>query len=108
MVIDGYPPRWQARCRAGAIRALAVGAPKRLSDSRPSTAAETLARFSPAVACAGRPVGTPDAIVRKLERRLARGGQRSRDQDQAGRDRQLPEPDSPAELLAFIQAEQQT
>jgi Tripartite tricarboxylate transporter family receptor len=67
MVIDAYPPVAGA-LQAGSIRALAVGSAKRLPDfpDLPTTG-EILPGFSPNGWLAlVAPVGTPDAIVRKL------------------------------------------
>ena len=67
MVIDAYPPIAGA-LQAGSIRALAVGSTKRLPDfpDLPTTG-EILPGFSPNGWLAlVAPVGTPDAIVRKL------------------------------------------
>ena len=108
MVIDGYPPLAGA-LSAGAIKALAIGATKRLPDFPDlPTVAETLPGFSPGGWLAlVAPVGTPDAVVRKLSEDL-----RSAVTDPATKSRlettgNSPHPMTPAELLAFIHAEQQ-
>jgi len=108
MVIDGYPPLAGA-LQAGAIKALAVGSTARLSDFPDvPTAAETLPDFKVRGWLAlVAPVGTPDAVVRKLSEDL-----RSAVTDPATKRRlettgNYPHPMTPAELLAFIHAEQQ-
>ena len=108
MVIDGYPPLAGA-LQAGAIKALAVGSTARLSDFPDvPTAAETLPDFKVRGWLAlVAPVGTPDAVVRKLSEDL-----RSAVTDPATKSRlettgNYPHPMTPAELLAFIHAEQQ-
>src|SRR5258708_6672773 len=71
MVIDAYPPLAGAM-GAGAIKALAVGSTKRLSDFPDlPTVAETFPGFSPGGWLAlVAPVGTPATIVRKLSDHL--------------------------------------
>ena len=109
MVIDGYPAL-AGTLQAGAIRALALGSNKRLPNfpDLPTTA-ETLPGFSPGGWLAlVAPVGTPDVIVRKLSDDL-----RAAVLDPATRTKlettgNYPNPMSPSELLAFIQAEQKT
>jgi tripartite-type tricarboxylate transporter receptor subunit TctC len=109
MVIDGYPPLAGA-LQADTIRALAVGSPKRLGQfpDLPTTG-ETLKGFNPAGWLAlVAPVGTPEAIVRKLSDDL-----RAAVEDPGTRQRlettgNYPNPMSPPELLAFIQSEQRT
>src|SRR5712671_657730 len=109
MVIDAYPPVAGA-LQAGAIRALAVGSTKRLPDfpDLPTTG-ETLPgfRINGWLALVA-PVGTPDAIVRKLSDDL-----RDAVIDPATRTKlettgNYPNPMSPSELLSFIQAQQKT
>ena len=108
MVIDAYPPLAGA-LQAGTIRALAVGSTKRLPDfpDLPTTA-ETLPGFRPSGWLAlVAPVGTPEAIVRKLSDDL-----RAAVLDPATRKKlettgNYPNPMSPSELLAFIRTEQQ-
>src|SRR5213080_4875528 len=93
----------------GAIKALAVGSTARLPDFPDvPTAAETLPDFKVRGWLAlVAPVGTPDAVVRKLSEDL-----RSAVTDPATKSRlettgNYPHPMTPAELLAFIHAEQQ-
>jgi tripartite-type tricarboxylate transporter receptor subunit TctC len=108
MVIDAYPPLVGA-LQAGAVRPLAVGSARRLSDfpDLPTTA-EMFPGFSPSGWLAlVAPVGTPEAIVRKLNDDL-----RAAVLDPATRTKlettgNYPNPMSPSELLAFIQTEQQ-
>ena len=109
MVIDAYPSL-AGTLQAGAIRALAMGSTKRLPEFPDVPAiAETLPVFNPAGWLAlVAPVGTPDAIVRKLSDDL-----RAALFDPTTRTRlettgNYPNPMSPSELLAFIQAEQKT
>jgi tripartite-type tricarboxylate transporter receptor subunit TctC len=96
--------------QAGTIKALAVAAPKRVADFPDlPTVAETL----PGFAAGGwqvlvAPVGTPDAIVQKINADLnkAMSNPNTRKQlAQFNRDERLL---SPAETLAFIQGEQAT
>jgi tripartite-type tricarboxylate transporter receptor subunit TctC len=109
VVIDGYPPIAGAM-QTGAVRALAVGAEKRLPgmENLP-TIEETLPGFRPAGWLAlVAPVGTPEPIVRKLADDL-----RTAVLDPATRTRlettgNYPNPMTPAELLAFIQSEQRS
>jgi tripartite-type tricarboxylate transporter receptor subunit TctC len=109
MVIDAYPPLAGA-LQAGAIRALAVGSTKRLSDfPNLPTVAETLPGFSPGGWLAlVAPVGTPDAIVRKLSEDLREAVLDPTTRTKLETTGNYPNPMSPSELLAFIQAEQKT
>src|SRR5207253_1817147 len=105
MVIDGYPPLAGA-LQAGSIRALAIGSTKRLSDfpDLPTTA-ETLPGFSPGGWLAlVAPIGTPDAIVRKLSDDLREAVLDPRTRTRLETTGNYPNPMSPSELLAFIQA----
>jgi tripartite-type tricarboxylate transporter receptor subunit TctC len=109
MVIDAYPPLAGA-LQAGAIRALAVGSTKRLSDFPDlPTVAETFPGFSPGGWLAlVAPVGTPDAIVRKLSDDLREAVLDPTTRTKLETTGNYPNPMSPSELLAFIQAEQRT
>jgi tripartite-type tricarboxylate transporter receptor subunit TctC len=109
MVIDAYPPLAGA-LQAGAIRALAVGSTKRLSDFPDlPTVAETFPGFSPGGWLAlVAPVGTPDAIVRKLSDDLREAVLDPTTRTKLETTGNYPNPMSPSELLAFIQAEQKT
>jgi len=109
MVIDGYPPL-AGSFTTGNIRALAVGAEKPLADLPDvPTIESTLPGFRPAGWLAlVAPVGTPEPIVRKLADDL-----RTAVLDPATRSKlestgNYPNPMSPSELMAFIQAEQQS
>ena len=109
MVIDAYPPLTGA-LKAGAIRALAVGATKRLPDFPDlPTVAETFPGFSPGGWLAlVAPVGTPDAIVRKLSDDLREAVLDPTTRTKLETTGNYPNPMSPSELLAYIQAEQKT
>jgi tripartite-type tricarboxylate transporter receptor subunit TctC len=109
MVIDAYPPLAGA-LQAGSIRALAIGSTKRLSDFPDlPTVSETLPGFSPAGWLAlVAPAGTPDAIVRKLSDDLREAVLDPTTRTKLETTGNYPNPMSPSELLAFIQAEQKT
>jgi tripartite-type tricarboxylate transporter receptor subunit TctC len=109
MVIDGYPPLGGA-LQSGAIRALALGAPKRLADfPNVPTAAETFPGFTPAGWLAlVAPIGTPDPIVRKLSDDLRAAVTDPATKTKLETTGNYPNPMGPAELLAFIQGEQRT
>ncbi len=109
MVIDGYPPL-AGTLQSGAIRALAIGSKKRLADFPDlPTVAETLPGFSPGGWLAlVAPVGTPDAIVRKLSDDLRAAVLDPTTKTKLETTGNYPDPMSPSELLAFIKAEQQT
>src|SRR5262245_9992702 len=108
MVIDGYPPLAGA-LQAGAIKALAVGSTRRLPDFPDlATAAETLPGFNARgwfVLVA--PVGTPEAIVRKLSDDLRLAITDSTIKTKLETTGNYPIPMTPSELLAFIHDEQQ-
>jgi tripartite-type tricarboxylate transporter receptor subunit TctC len=108
MVIDGYPPLAGA-LQAGAIKALAVGSTARLSDFPDlPIAAETLPGYNARGWLAlVAPVGTPDAIVRKLSDDLRAAVSDPATKTKLETTGNYPHPMSPAELLAFIHAEQQ-
>lgn len=108
MVIDGYPPLAGA-LQAGAIKALAVGSTARLSDFPDlPTAAETLPGFNARGWLAlVAPVGTPEAIVRKLSDDLSAAVTDPATKTKLETTGNYPHPMTPAELLAFIHAEQQ-
>ena len=109
MVIDAYPPMAGA-LQSGAIRGLAVGAIKRLPDFPDlPTIGETLPGFNPGGWLAlVAPVGTPDAIVRKLSDDLREAVTDPTTRTKLETTGNYPNPMSPSELLAFIQAEQKT
>jgi tripartite-type tricarboxylate transporter receptor subunit TctC len=106
MVIDACPPLAGA-LQAGAIRALAIGSTKRLSDFPDlPTVAETLPSFSPGGWLAlVAPVGTPHTIVRKLSDDLRDAVLDPTTRTKLETTGNYPNPMSPSELLAFIQAE---
>src|SRR5438105_601260 len=108
MVIDGYPPLAGA-LSAGAIKALAIGSTRRLPDFPDlPTVAETLPGFSPGGWLAlVAPVGTPDAIVHKLSADLGAAATDPATKSRLETTGNYPHPMTPAELLAFIHAEQQ-
>ena len=108
MVIDGYPPL-AGVLQSGAIKALAVGSTTRLPEfPNLPTAAETL----PGLNVRGwlalvAPVGTPDAIVRKLSEDLISAVTHPATKDKLETTGNYPRPMTPTELPAFIHAEQQ-
>ena len=108
LVIDGYPPLAGA-LQGGAIKALAVGSTRRLPDFPDlATAAETLPGFNARgwfVFVA--PVGTPEAIVRKLSDDLRLAITDSTIKTKLETTGNYPIPMTPSELLAFIHDEQQ-
>src|SRR5215510_2135814 len=108
MVIDGYPPLAGA-LQAGAIKALAVGSTKRLPDFPDlPTATETLPGFNARGWLAlVAPVGTPDAIVRKLSDDLSAAVTDPATKTKLETTGNYPHPMKPAEPLAFVHAEQQ-
>jgi tripartite-type tricarboxylate transporter receptor subunit TctC len=108
MVIDAYPPLAGA-LQSGAIKALAVGTTARLSDFPDvPTAAETVPGFNARGWLAlVAPVGTPDAIVQKLSEDLRVAVTHSETRIKLVTTGNFPQPMTPAELLAFIHAEQQ-
>jgi len=108
MVIDGYPPLAGA-LQSGAIKALAIGSAQRLSDFPDlPTAAETLPGFSARGWLAlVAPVGTPQAIVRKVSDDLRAAVTDPATKVKLETTGNYPQPMTPAELLAFIHAEQQ-
>ena len=108
MVIDGYPPLAGA-LQAGAIKALAVGSTARLPDfPGVPTAAETLPDFKVSGWLAlVAPVGTPEDIVRKLSEDLRAAVTDPATKAKLQTTGNYPHPMTPAELLAFIHAEQQ-
>jgi len=108
MVIDGYPPLAGA-LQSGAIKALAIGSAQRLSDFPDlPTAAETLPGFSARGWLAlVAPVGTPQAIVRKVSDDLRAAVSDPATKVKLETTGNYPHPMTPAELLAFIHAEQQ-
>jgi tripartite-type tricarboxylate transporter receptor subunit TctC len=108
MVIDAYPPLAGA-LQSGAIKALAVGTTARLSDFPDvPTAAETVPGFNARGWLAlVAPIGAPDAIVQKLSEDLRAAVTHSETRIKLVTTGNFPQPMTPAELLAFIHAEQQ-
>jgi tripartite-type tricarboxylate transporter receptor subunit TctC len=109
MVIDAYPPLAGAM-QAGSIRALAIGASKRLAEFPDlPTIDETLPGFNPAGWLAlVAPLGTSDAIVRKLNDDLRAAVLDPATRSKLVRTGNYANPMPPNELVAFIQAEQKT
>ncbi|MFZ0839483.1 MAG: tripartite tricarboxylate transporter substrate-binding protein, partial [Xanthobacteraceae bacterium] len=109
MVIDAYAPLAGA-LQTGAIRALAVGADHRLPDFPDlPTIAETLPGFSPGGWLAlVAPVGTPDAIVRKLGDDLRAAVLDPTTRAKLESTGNYPSPMTPSELLTFIRGEQES
>jgi tripartite-type tricarboxylate transporter receptor subunit TctC len=107
MVIDGYPPLAGA-VASGAIKPLAVGSLKRLSEfPNLPTAAETIPGFnSRGWLALVAPVGTPDAIVRKLSDDLRAAVTDPATKTKLETTGNYPNPMTPAEVMDFIRAEQ--
>jgi tripartite-type tricarboxylate transporter receptor subunit TctC len=108
MVIDGYPPLAGA-LQSGTIKALAVGSTARLPEFPDlPIAAETLPGFNVRGWLAlVAPVGTPDAIVRKLSDDLSAAVTHAPTKTKLETTGNYPHPMTPPELLNFIRAEQQ-
>jgi tripartite-type tricarboxylate transporter receptor subunit TctC len=108
LVIDGLPPL-AGSLQSGAIKALAVGSAKRLADFPDlPTVAETFPGFSARGWLAlVAPVGTPDTIVRKLSDDLRAAVTDPATKTKLETTGNYPNPMTPAELSAFIHAEQQ-
>jgi tripartite-type tricarboxylate transporter receptor subunit TctC len=109
MVIDGYPPLAGA-LSSGALRALAVGSAKRLPEFPDlPTAGETLAGFTARGWLAlVAPVGTPDAIVRKLSDDLRAAVTDPATKTKLETTGNYPNPMTPDEVMTFIRAEQES
>jgi tripartite-type tricarboxylate transporter receptor subunit TctC len=96
--------------QSGAIKQIASGASKRLRAFPDlPTAAETLPGFN-AVGWQAllAPVGTPDAIVRKVGKDLNAVLEQAEVQEQLARRGGYASPMSPAEVIAFVRGQQQT
>jgi tripartite-type tricarboxylate transporter receptor subunit TctC len=108
MVIDAYPPLAGALA-SGAIKALGVGTSARVSDFPDvPTVAETVPGFNARGWLAlVAPVGTPDPIVQKLSEDLRAAVTHPETRNKLETTGNYPQPMTPAELLAFIQTEQQ-
>ena len=108
LIIDGYPPLAGA-LQGGSLKALAVGSTQRLPDFPDlATGAETLPGFNARgwfVLVA--PVGTPDAIVRKLSDDLRIVMTDPAIRTKLEKTGNYPRPMTPVELLEFIHGEQQ-
>jgi tripartite-type tricarboxylate transporter receptor subunit TctC len=107
MVIDGFSALAGA-IQGGALKVLAVGSTQRLPDFPDlPTAAETLPGFNARGWLALlAPVGTPEAIVRKVSRDLRLVASEAATKTKLAAGGNYTNPMSPAELLAFIGAEQ--
>jgi tripartite-type tricarboxylate transporter receptor subunit TctC len=107
MVIDGLAALAGA-IQGGTVRALAVGSPKRLHNfPELPAAAETLPGFNArgwAVLVA--PIGTPEAIVRKVNEDLRKVVVEPSLTDRLAVLGNYVSPMTPAEVMAFIQGEQ--
>ena len=109
MIIEGYPGLAGA-IQAGAIKAIAVGSAQRLPDFPDLPAvAETLSGFE-AVGWQGlvAPVGTPDAIVRRVGEDLRKALDQSEVKKQLAMRGGYTRPMAPSEVIAFVRGQQQT
>src|SRR5262245_35072415 len=108
MVIDGYSAL-AGVIQGGGVKAMAVGSTQRLPDFPDlPTVAETLPGYNARGWLAlVAPVGTPDAIVRKLSDDLSAAVTHPATKTKLETTGNYPHPMTPAELLAFIHAEQQ-
>jgi tripartite-type tricarboxylate transporter receptor subunit TctC len=108
MVIDAYPPLVGAM-QSGHVRPLAVGSDKRLAAfPNVQTLQETLPGFrSNGWLALVAPLGTPDAIVKKLNEDLRAAVLDPATKEKLETTGNFPNPMSPAELLTFIRGEQQ-
>jgi tripartite-type tricarboxylate transporter receptor subunit TctC len=108
MVIDAYPPLVGAM-QAGHVRPLAVGSDKRLAAFPDlATMQETLPGFrSNGWLALVAPLGTPDAIVQKLNADLRAAVLDPVTKERLETTGNFPNPMSPPELLTFIRGEQQ-
>jgi tripartite-type tricarboxylate transporter receptor subunit TctC len=109
VIIEAYPGLAGA-LQSGTIKAIAVGSAHRLADFPDvPTVAETLPGFE-AVGWQGlvAPVGTPDAIVRKVSEDLRKVLDQEEIKKQLASRGGYVRPMSPAEVIAFIRGQQQT
>jgi tripartite-type tricarboxylate transporter receptor subunit TctC len=108
MVIDAYPPLAGA-IGAGAIKALAIGATRRLPEfDGLATAAETLPGYNARGWLAlVAPLGTPDAIVRKVSDDLRTVVTEADTKAKLATLGNYMDPMSPTDVIAFVRAEQQ-
>ncbi|MBX9826142.1 MAG: tripartite tricarboxylate transporter substrate binding protein [Xanthobacteraceae bacterium] len=107
MVIDAYPPLVGAM-QSGHVRPLAVGSDKRLAAFPDlPTMQETLPGFrSNGWLALVAPLGTPDAIVQKLNADLRAAVLDPATKEKLETTGNFPNPMTAQELLAFIQGEQ--
>jgi tripartite-type tricarboxylate transporter receptor subunit TctC len=108
MVIDAYPPLAGA-IGAGAIKALAIGATRRLPEfDGLATAAETLPGYNARGWLAlVAPLGTPDAIVRKVSDDLRTVVTEADTKAKLATLGNYMDPMSPTDVIALVRAEQQ-
>src|SRR5215813_8408725 len=108
MIIDAYSGLAGA-LQGGAIKPVAVGSTKRLPEFADlPTAAETLPGYSARGWLAlVAPLGTPDAIVRKVSEDLRKVASDPAVKAKLAATGNYTNPMSPAELLSFIRSEQQ-
>jgi len=108
MIIDAYSGLAGA-LQGGSIKAVAVGSTKRLPEFADlPTAAETLPGYSARGWLAlVAPLGTPDAIVRKVSEDLRKVASDPAVKAKLAATGNYTDPMSPAELLSFIRSEQQ-
>jgi tripartite-type tricarboxylate transporter receptor subunit TctC len=108
MVIDAYPPLAGA-IEGGAIKALAIGATRRLPEfAGLATAAETLPGYNARGWLAlVAPIGTPEAIVRKVSDDLRRVVEEPDTKAKLAMLGNYMQPMSPMDVMEFIRTEQQ-
>jgi tripartite-type tricarboxylate transporter receptor subunit TctC len=109
VIIEGYPGLAGA-IQAGAIKTIAVGSAQRLPDFPDlPTVAEILPGFE-AVGWQGlvAPVGTPDAIVRRVAADLHKVLDQSEVKKQVAMRGGYVRPMTPPEVIAFVRGQQQT
>jgi tripartite-type tricarboxylate transporter receptor subunit TctC len=108
MVIEGLAAL-AGSIRGGSMKAIAVGSPQRLPDFPDlPAAAEALPGFNArGWAALVAPAGTPDAIVTKVSDALRKVVGEAEVQKKLAVTGSYVRPMSPAEVMAFIQAEQQ-
>jgi len=108
MVIEGLSALAGA-IQGGTLKAIAVGSPERLPDfPNLPTAAETLPGFNArGWAALVAPVGTPDEFVHKVSDALRKAVSDPEVQKKLATTGSYVRPMSPAEVMAFIQSDQQ-
>jgi tripartite-type tricarboxylate transporter receptor subunit TctC len=109
MIIEGLAAL-AGSIQGGSLKAIAVGSPERLPDFPDLPAvAEVLPGFNArGWAALVAPVGTPDGIVNKVNDALRKVVGETEVQKKLAVTGSYVRPMSPAEVMAFIQAEQQT